>query len=309
MNSNRSTTLALFCLLAALGGPVAACAPGNTEAQTPSTEGPSVTGIPRFTSTSDELLPIEGYLISADESDRIERARSALIGACMKRFGYDYTPETPDQKQRSNQTEHRYDPTSQKAASRYGYHPPVDAQEGGEQELATPPTREMLPVLRNNNQGSSSKSGGTVHNGLEVPDGGCVGEADRKLTSGGGIIQDAELAIDINFRNYTRSMADARVKEAFSMWSACMKDGGYSYPTPVEAINDPEWRTKKPSSREIATATLDVACKKKHNVVGIWFTVESAYEKDDIKKNIEELRAIRKAIDKAVQNAATAVEQ
>jgi len=36
-----------------------------------------------------------------------------------------------------------------------------------------------------------------------------------------------------------------------------------------------------------------MACKRSTNLIGIWFTVESAYENQAIQQNIQQLTAIR----------------
>lgn len=255
---------------------------------------------PRMSVTDRELLPIEEYLISPEEWDLIERARATLIEDCMGRLGFDFVPVGRGAGSIANQTENRYEPTSVRVASARGYHPEVDSpggnMPGGADDALTD---EMLSVLVNE---STSDSRGP--NGNRVPAGGCAGEADRRLTHGGGISIDAELVVDINFRNYTRAINDARLKEVFAEWSKCMEVRGHSYGTPLEAANDPAWQTSSASTRELEVAVADVKCKEEQNVVGAWFAIESEYERKDIENNRQYLEGVRRSIDRSVRNAA-----
>ncbi|MGX1883623.1 hypothetical protein [Streptomyces sp. NPDC055287] len=265
---------------------------------------------PKIDNIGKQRLPVETYLMSPDENDRIERARSALIESCMKRFGLEFSPNTPDYKQMAGQTNNRYGPTDPKAASSRGFHPAkppkATSDEAASRKPLSPDVRTVLGI-DDEPPNAKTPSAERAYKGKRIPQGGCAGETDRKLTEGGGIIQDAEVAIDINFKNFEQSTTDARVKKAFAEWSRCMKKKGFSYATPLETINDPRWKTENASDLEIATATAEVACKKQHNTVGVWLAVEKAYEEKDIKTHARELKAVRKGIDVTFENAASVV--
>ncbi|MER6064675.1 hypothetical protein ABT167_26580 [Streptomyces sp. NPDC001792] len=310
MASERRTTLAVFAVLAALSSTVTGCtsAPPNPPAQR-NAAAPRVGAVPMLDSTRDQRLPIEKYLISPQENARIEGARSALMTSCMKRFGFDFRPETPDYRQKWNQTAHRYDPTDAALAAARGYHGSQRGTQNESHPSRTPLTPGMEAVLGHGLNaptppGAATPPADGKYHGIPIPKGGCMGEAEGKLTAGGGIIQDSTTAIDINFNDYVRSMADTRLKAAFAAWSACMKAKGFSYPTPEAAVKDPAWNSPKPSKHELATASADVACKRKNNVVGTWFAVEAAYEERDIQTDIKKMTRIRHSIDIAVRNAA-----
>lgn len=68
---------------------------------------------------------------------------------------------------------------------------------------------------------------------------------------------------------------------------------GYDYRTPLDPPHDPRFAGGLPAA-EIATATADVACKKQANVVGVWFAVESAYQKRLVAKDRDVLRRLRR---------------
>lgn len=75
------------------------------------------------------------------------------------------------------------------------------------------------------------------------------------------------------------SKNDPRVKAVFAQWARCMRKHGHRYNDPMEANNDRRFKTTAPSEPEIATAVADVACKHAVNVVGVWYAVETAYQR------------------------------
>ncbi|MEV7028097.1 hypothetical protein AB0O00_39010, partial [Kitasatospora sp. NPDC093558] len=130
--------------------------------------------------------------------------------------------------------------------------------------------------------------------GKGLPPGGCIGAAQKELTSHGGTGRDADVAVGVNYEGFERSTADPRVKAVFQDWSHCMGERGYTYATPGDALKDSRWpATTTPSAEEIATATADVECKARTNVVGVWFTVETAYENELIRQHLSELTAVK----------------
>ncbi|MEU4033071.1 hypothetical protein [Streptomyces collinus] len=308
MASERPTGLAVLAVLATLGCTVVGCTSATPTAER-AAAAPEVGTVPKLDTTHAQQLPIEKYLISPQENARIESARSALMTSCMKRFGFTFKPMTPDYGQKRNQTSHRYDPTDPALAAARGYHGPQRGT-GNEARPSREPMSSDMEVVLGHGLNAPTPSGGATppadgeYHGRKIPKGGCMGEAEAKLTAGGGIIQDAPAAVDINFKDYVRSMADPKLKAAFARWSSCMKGKGFSYPTPEAAVKDPAWNSPKPSKRELATAAADVDCKHRNNVVGTWFAVEAAYETQDIRADMEKMTRIRHAIDTAVRNAA-----
>ncbi|WP_333777712.1 hypothetical protein [Streptomyces sp. IBSBF 3136] len=311
MASERPTGLAALAVLAALSCTATGCTSATPTAQR-AAAAPEVGTVPTLDNTRARKLPVEKYLISPQENAKIESARSALMTSCMKRFGFTFKPATPDYGQKWDQTSHRYDPTDPALAAAHGYHGPRRGTQAGAQRPARKPMSSAMEVVLGHGLGAPTPPGGATppadgkYHGLTIPKGGCMGEAEAKLTRGGGIIQDAPGAVDINFKDYVRSMADPKLKAAFAKWSSCMKEKGFSYPTPEAAVKDPAWNSPKPSKHELATAAADVDCKRRNNVVGTWFAVEAAYETRDIQSDIKKMTRIRNSIDIAVRNAAAA---
>ncbi|MCC3779350.1 hypothetical protein K6I33_004945, partial [Streptomyces sp. UNOB3_S3] len=143
--------------------------------------------------------------------------------------------------------------------------------------------------------GSGAAKGGQRVNGHRVPPGGCTREARAELRAdnaeAGG---DAPVADRINIGSFERSQRDPRVMRVFAQWAACMKEHGFpSYTDPLKAGADPAWRTPEPSAKEREAATADARCKTEHNVVGVWFTVDVAYQRQEIERNAKELAAVK----------------
>ena len=248
-------------------------------------------------------LPITAYLISGAQQTEINTAVSMGIAACMRRFGFDFAPPVPRTDPTDSQTAERYAPTDLAVASTQGYHPePVGTVAPA--PSPQPLSAAMLKVLRAgpNAPGRTRQPAQYVH-GISIPEGGCVGQAQAAVEAHGGIIQDAQAAVDINFSGYERSLTDSRLLAVFVQWSRCMKGRGFSYRAPRDADNDPRWESPAPSPVEIATAEADVACKQADHVVADWFAVESDYENREIAANLGSLNRIRASIATAVGNA------
>lgn len=279
----------------------------ESDSPVPTVAAPAVPTVPIIANTLDRELPVEKYLITPEENARMDRGWARLVSVCMKRFGLDYEPVVRESQERTGQTAHRYNPTDPGVATARGYH-----GEAPGDESRTPPAASMSPDVRlvlGSGSGSPKSPGAAQEprfQGLPIPPGGCAGEAQEAIRAGGGIFQDAQVAIDINFGNYKRSMADERVQEVFRKWSACMKASGFDYRTPPDAANNPAWNSPAPSSTEKETAVADVRCKQENNVVGVWFSVESSYEEQDIAGKLQELTRVRESIDITLRNAAAA---
>ena len=90
----------------------------------------------------------------------------------------------------------------------------------------------------------------------------------------------------------TLPSSDSRWVAGVAAWSACMKDKGFSYDSPLAAIGDAAWRgAATVSPAQIATASADVACKVSTNLVGIGVAVQSAYDQQYIDAHGTELKA------------------
>ncbi|MFI9307187.1 hypothetical protein [Streptomyces triculaminicus] len=221
----------------------------------------------------------------------------------MARFGFRYDYAGPPGFRPRNRTQYRYGITNAREASVHGFAPPGSPRTQTSRREDPPLTAEMTLVLGGTDEpgvmpGSQDAKGGQRVNGQTVPDGGCFGEAMDSLKArnkwGGG---DAPLARRIAAESFEHSRQDQRVTAAFTRWSQCMRDRGFTYADPLAAGDDPAWKTPTPSARERTAATATAECKRTHNVVGIWWTVEAAYQLREINRHRSELTIIRSVMD------------
>ncbi|QLE72870.1 hypothetical protein FGW37_15880 [Streptomyces rectiverticillatus] len=254
-----------------------------------------------MTSAASHSLPIDPYLLTNEQADRLDAAQRTLVERCMRRFEVAYNPPAPSTPFRpETRTQYRYGITDPTAAARHGFAPP-----GSPRTPPRPPSPPALApeasiVLTGTDDprakpGSAAAKGGQRVNGRTVPAGGCLGEARSALRADGAEAGgDAPVADRINSGSFERSQRDPRVVRVFAQWAACMKKRGFaSYDDPLKAAADAAWRTPEPSAEERETAAADARCKGEHNVVGVWFAVDAAYQRQEIDRNAKELAAVK----------------
>ncbi|MFE6746204.1 hypothetical protein ACFVGM_10155 [Kitasatospora purpeofusca] len=307
--------LLLTAALIAAPALTAGCASGpaaNTAAAAPPSatlapmEPPPIGDVPRLTRVNDRTLPIEAYLLSGEQFRQLDAAQGVLVTRCVRGFGLDYSAPVPTAPA-TTQTSHRYDPVELSDVSTNGYHSP-DPDRGKKPGAAPSLSPDLTTVLGAGlgPDGRPAPGTATEYRGKRLPSGGCIADAQRQLTARGGTGRDSDVAVGVNYEGFERSRQDPRVGAVFQDWSRCMAERGYSYGTPGDALKDPRWgNTATPSAEEIATATADVECKARVNVVGVWFTVESAYEQELIRLKQPELTGAKAANDAMLAVAAS----
>ncbi|MFJ5777712.1 hypothetical protein [Streptomyces sp. NPDC093094] len=245
-------------------------------------EQPDSSVAPRSSSlTADLALPVEGYIFSETEMTQLTRAMSSLTQRCMDRAGFDYRPEQESGSPDIGVMDRRYGIANSHTAEVYGYHFPTPETE---QESAA---KSLSPA------GRVALAGRPMADGTLDPDGGCIGEAKRRLAGAEAEFGPDQKARDLNMESYARSQKDPKVLAAFRDWSACMAKQGYRYSSPMDAIDDPAFAVPKASGTEISTARADVGCKKKTGLVRTWFDVESAWQQERIEQDAEGLAEVK----------------
>ena len=256
---------------------------------------PAVARIAQLTDSNQLQLPLEEFMPTEQDRAQIQAAYRLRLRQCVEQFGLDYSPAVGSSSAlTTGRNARRYGVTDQSQVSVYGYHVPPEV--GGGKPVQQQLSAQVETVL--------SGRGTSTVNGRTVPAGGCVAtaKADLKTDQPGA---DDTLADRLSLESFSRSRADSRVRAAMSHWSACMKQQGFNYATPENAIGDPQFASGDVASRtEISTALADVACKRTTNLVGIWATVESAYQTRSVGQNQEALNALRKNQAEQVKNAA-----
>lgn len=300
-----AATLTLVACVTACGdngGPPspAATGPAPFATQAP----PAATGdIPPNPVARDLTLPLDAYMLSDDQSKEVFRATEILKQKCMRDKGFRYTPEKPIPPAGPIGNELRYGSADADIAARYGYGFPPDRDPDVQKKPVSDNDRlpakaiEALTGLKPGERPSPSE--------LAKSDRGCVGAAERALAKGAPDVGDGMTAQLISQESFLRSMQDRRVRKVFAAWSLCMEKKGFAYKSPMDPAKD--FVTPGPASpKERSTATSDVACKRESNVVGVWYSVEGAYQKGSIRANSHQLEKLR-TYNETVVKAASSV--
>jgi len=222
-------------------------------------------------------LPLDPYLLTPRQSEWVAQAYRRLVIDCLRRFGLT-APEKPVfTGGPATSNERRYGITDPALAASAGYRvaPPPAAP-----PPAAAPTGSADPRLLDVLTGKHSSV-----DDHPVPNGGCSGEARRRMTVGAPAVSDPYLAQRLSQESYALSGRDRRVQAVTHAWSDCMRGHGYDYATPLAAAADPRFRDGPVSRTEITVATTDIACKKQTNLVGVWFAVEAAIQKPGVAAN------------------------
>ncbi|WP_261556695.1 hypothetical protein [Frankia tisae] len=234
-------------------------------------------------------LPLDRYLLGPHESAAVAQAYRALLDQCTRRFGLpDPQLRTADANLPATLNERRYGITDAALAATAGYRvakPRPVSNSPTPAGSTAPPDPRTLDILTGRHPGAVD--------GRPIPDGGCSGEAKRRLNAGAPGGTDLDLAQRLSQTSYFASGRDRRVQDVQRAWSACMRTHGLRYASPLAAAADPRFRTGPVSTTETAVAATDIACKKKTNLVGVWFSVESELQRPGLAANRKTLEKIR----------------
>ncbi|MFI6522906.1 hypothetical protein ACIBF1_45640 [Spirillospora sp. NPDC050679] len=295
-------------VLAAAGVLLAGCSSGGSpetgrgarpvpDSPAPITSTPSPSGPGRL-----PALPMRAYMIDESQRHQLAKAEAVLTRACMKRFGFQYTPPALTSGLRAPTKEDSQSGelpmTDPKFAATHGYRDRGTAGSRPRPRLGL--SEQGLLVLTGPEGAPPNRRGsGTAQavRGQRIPAHGCMGEARRTLGGEEAVktaFGDPELVTGIVLESYFRTTTEPRVKAVFGKWSACMKARGFDYASPVDAAKDPRWNVERPpDATEIQTAKADVACNRQHNVSGVFYAVQQAFQKASIEKNAQALQKIK----------------
>ncbi|WP_030942306.1 hypothetical protein [Streptomyces sp. NRRL S-646] len=101
---------------------------------------------------------------------------------------------------------------------------------------------------------------------------------------------DVHYVFQLKSEAQTRARTDSRIEQVNARWSACMAKSGYQAQEPMKAAEELGLTDAQLGGSEaITAATLDVACKKKTNLVGTYYAVQSAYQRRLVEDHAETL--------------------
>jgi hypothetical protein len=241
--------------------------------------------------SADLVLPLDHYLATTAEVTEIAKGYRALLRRCMARYGFTFPPaDPPPAPGPRTRNERRYGLSDPAAAATHGYRFTSEPREktapGRAHNVVLPP--EATAVLYGQTAAPSVS-------GNPAPTGGCVGEAHHNLSAHAPHGADTDLPQRLSSDSFAQSRSDPKVQAATRQWATCMKANGYSYSTPFDPPADLAFRGTL-TQAEIATAKTDVACKQQTNLVGIWFTIESAHQRALVIQNTTALDLAANAI-------------
>ena len=243
----------------------------------------------------DITLPFDEYRHSTREVNTIERAAAMVAKDCMHRFGQDWTVPASDAADPSIHSESgRYGVIDQVEVSQRGYHA-AEEQTKPSDKVQQQPALDAVMVY--------TGKGASTLNGQSIPEGGCLGEARRKLAEGAPSSMSGAEFVELDYQLFSVAQADGRVREAMKHWRECMAESGYDYADVWAANNDVRWSEPTPSAEEIATAKTDVACKTRTNLVSTWLAVETAYQRRVIAERADEFDALKTRMRVIIDNA------
>ncbi|TCO53458.1 hypothetical protein EV192_11047 [Actinocrispum wychmicini] len=258
--------------------------------------------------TTETRLPIDTYTLTGQDSVTLGNAYEWLVSDCMRRFGYTYPPTLKQASASAPAATNlalRYGISNPDAAAHNGYHHPPSGT-----KVAPPSVDQSEELVLDGGQDPMTAADMTptpqerpLHNGLQIPDHGCSGEAYRTLYGNGGTPGDAPIVTTISAETFTSSRQDHRVTDAAAAWSRCMARYGHQYSAPEDPPTDDRFATPTPSRSEIATATDDVVCKQRAKFIETWNTVEIEHQNKEIQAHNAELAAVKKARENAVLTA------
>lgn len=265
---------------------------------------------PAMLDLSSHHLPIEEYMLSDRQIEELERARIALTVSCVARFGLnlpwkvsDARPGRAADNSSSVNLSRRYGITDPAVAARFGYRLPPDSSTSTlsppEPELPAP----MELVLTGGKPGTTGTPRAVTYRGRRVPDGGCMGDAVRRLGVRSGGVGDADLTNRVNQESLDRARGEPATAKAIQAWSACMRTAGHDYADPFQTPGPRLEKTSTATRAEIAVAKADISCKRQTNLVGYWFTAEQAYQQLTIGEHATEFERIRRDLRTTVGRA------
>ncbi|MGW2253584.1 hypothetical protein ACWCXH_25810 [Kitasatospora sp. NPDC001660] len=272
------------------GGP-----PGG-QAGTGAAGAPAVTATPTPTSASDlTALPLRAFVPSDDEAKTLNKAEGLLAQDCMHRLGFGtWQPPATGPTAKSADIADQYGYLDEAQAAQYGFRSAAGVK-------GKPTDGPKLDPAQFTAETGATSVTDSKQVGGNIPDGGCFGEAGRKLDE--GLTKPAgSVYEDLMSESYQRTNVDPRVVAGIKTWADCMKQKGYSYSSP-QALSAESWGATV-TQREIDTAKADVACTKQTNLPGIAFGVQSAIQQQQIAQHQQQLKAQRDFVDARLRKAA-----
>ncbi|MEV7611633.1 hypothetical protein [Streptomyces sp. NPDC089799] len=243
---------------------------------------------------ADIVLPVSAYLFTAEQQALVDNAHSTLAADCMKRFGFDWPVKKAEAAKGVNR---RYGVVGEKVAAEHGYHVIASAgdSEHAEGSVSRAPKLPPEAYMVYGAKGGKAGAGGS-YQGKDIPEGGCIGEAGRKL--GLDKVQDPAKGkiglLSIDYSSFGKAQATPEFKKAQDEWVACMKKSGYQHTAFLQPAEKYAAQGNSASPEEKVVAKADVKCKQETKLATVLLRAETKIQNDYIEQNAAGFAEIKK---------------
>ncbi|MEU9298426.1 hypothetical protein [Streptomyces sp. NPDC048266] len=234
---------------------------------------------------ADIVLPVSAYFLTPEQQALVDTAHSTLASDCMKRFGFNW-PVTKAEPVKA--VSRRYGVVSEKVAAEHGYHmiPSVGGDQHAEGAVSggakLPPEAYMVYGAK----GGKAGAGGD-YQGKDIPEGGCVGEASRKL--GLDKVQDPQKGkiglLSIDFSSFAQAQKMPEFTKVQDEWVSCMKKAGYRHTAFLQPAEKYAAQGNFATPQEKVVAKADVNCKQATKLPTVLLSLETKIQNDYIEQN------------------------
>ncbi|WP_326628726.1 MULTISPECIES: hypothetical protein [unclassified Streptomyces] len=278
---------------------------------------PKVTSTPALLQTAGIAYPLDGYAATYEEEVTLKRAQNILVTQCMAEFGFKYRAPEPPEATKSAPNSRIYGVVDMATATRYGYKAPVasgsepqkqqvDLSEAETMVLRGPRNQKPDTLPRSLEEAKKKKTKTAMVNGKQIPAGGCGRKSFLELYAPTTQSVDALYVFNLKVEANSRTRKDSRVLAVNKKWSKCMATAGYKVTNPMDPAQEIGLANDALSSPEaINAAKADVTCKEKVNLVGVWYGVETAYQRQSIDRNAEVLDLAKRQLADRLKLAAS----
>ncbi|WP_017932765.1 hypothetical protein [Nocardioides sp. Iso805N] len=282
----------LIATIAVLGVTVmSAGACDATSSTHANTKPPAIHSARPISSSRQIELPLASYLDTAADEQAYFAAVSVEQKRCAARYGVTSTmPITSQPSERDLASTRRYGVVDADEVARYGYHLPPDMAGSDDDDKAdgwNPSGHER--VVMDGTEPDSTPVTTDPETGKKLPQGGCAAEGWRVLAEGQAAPGTNDLVTDLLGQAWKDTVADPRALTAAKKWSACMATHGYDFKHRWDAGNSVGQASQQ---TQIAMAKLDLACATQTDYIGVWYAVDSAYQRRLIDQHQDELEEI-----------------
>lgn len=268
--------------------------------------------------------PLQEYFLAPEEFATVNQAEDVLVGQCMDTFGFDYAvPDFASRLAHVRAAEAQGDSrlfgvTDPAQVRRFGLGVDVSDEAGGDEtpSVVDEPSGAYLLVFTGSRSGSppdgSEESPGVV-DGVEIPAGGCLGQARRALS--GSVVGIAQqLGRSTWVEAGAEAEGDPRYRDVVGAWTSCMADKGYRVTSLLDDKGEAskftrDWASTQPSKAEVEFALTDIECKKSVDLVPRLSKIFADHQRRAIDRNQLALFEEKKRIEAMVKRAATVVKR